>query len=86
MQLTSVPGVAFTAVVVDHLDTAVGAQRITGVGQTLIDISLTARTHITWLAVTFVSIYLFHTGAPMETGTSKAVLFIKFTQQALRSW
>lgn len=84
--MTSVPGVAFTAVVVDHLDTAVGAQRITGVGQTLIDISLTARTHITWLAVTFVSIYLFYTGAPMETGTSKAVLFIKFTQQALRSW
>lgn len=63
-----------------------GAQGITGVGQTLIDISLTAWTHITWLADTFVSIYLFYTGAPMKTGLSKAVLFIKFTQQALGSW
>jgi hypothetical protein len=83
--LTSVPGVTFTSEIIDHLYTAVCTNRIAGIRQALVDISLTPGTDVSRPTITLVPIYLLYAGAPMKTGPHKAVLLVQLTQQAASS-
>lgn len=76
------PWTAVTTVVVNQLYTVKCAHWIAGLGETLIDVSFTSWSHISWPALTFVAINSIKASSTMMAGTFKAFIDIVFTQNA----
>lgn len=66
LKLTCVSGATLAAVVVGELNAALRAPRVTGVGQTLVDIPLASLPHITSRADAGVASHSIHTPAVVE--------------------
>lgn len=66
-------------VVVNQLNTVECAHWITWLGETLVDISFTTGSYISWPALTFIAIHSIKASSPMVAGTFKALIDIMFT-------